>query len=109
LTHLGVFAAVILARLKGPVLWCLASRDLFAPALTRAGLHLDQVIHADTWRDTEVLPVMEGGVSCPGLAGVVGEIPRPGLGRPRWRVELLHCRGAPGGSDLCCWVLEALR
>ena len=34
-----LFTAGILARLKGPVLWCLHSRDLFAPALARVGLH----------------------------------------------------------------------
>ena len=159
-----LFTAGILARLKGPVLWCLASRDLFAPALARAGLHPDRVIYAETWRDAEVLPVTEEGVRCPGLAGVVGEIGRlsltasrrlqlaaeatgvaalvlrrwhgeqsvggagepsaattrwrvtalpssplttPGLGRPRWQVELLRCRGAPAGADGCRWVLEA--
>ena len=31
-----LFAAGILARLPGPVLWCLHSRDLFAPALARS-------------------------------------------------------------------------
>ena len=31
-----LFAGGILARLDGPVLWCLHSRDLFAPALARA-------------------------------------------------------------------------
>ena len=159
-----LFTAGILARLKGPVLWCLASRDLFAPALARAGLHTDRVIYAETWRDAEVLPVMEEGVRCPGLAGVVGEIGRlsltasrrlqlaaeatgvaalvlrrwhgeqsvggagepsaattrwrvtalpstpltaPGLGRPRWQVELLRCRGAPAGAEGCRWVVEA--
>lgn len=160
-----LFAAGILGRLTGPVLWCLASRDLFAPGLARAGLHPDRVIYAETWRGTHVLPLMEEGVRCPGLAGVVGEIgalsligsrrlqlaaeatgvvvlalrrPRdeagsdragrgegsaaltrwriralpsaplatPGYGRPRWQVELLRCRGAPAGADLCSWVLE---
>jgi protein ImuA len=28
----SLFAAAVLARLPGPVLWCLHSRDLFAPA-----------------------------------------------------------------------------
>jgi protein ImuA len=162
-----LFTAGILARLKGPVLWCLASRDLFAPALARAGLHPDRVIYAETWRDAGVLPVMEEGARFPGLAGVVGEIgrlsltasrrlqlaaeatgvvalalrrwrgdaipygsggagepsaaatrwrvttlpsaplPLPGLGRPRWQVELLRCRGAPAGLDQCRWVVEA--
>src|SRR2546423_9392402 len=43
-----LFAAGILARLKGPVLWCLHSRDLFAPALARVGLHPDRVIYCET-------------------------------------------------------------
>jgi hypothetical protein len=61
------------------VLWCLASRDLFAPALARAGLHPDRVFYAETWRHAEVLPVREEGVRFPGLAGVVGEIGRLSL------------------------------
>ena len=65
---------VVLRRLRDPAHG--APRDLFAPALARAGLHPDRVICAETWRDAEVLPVMEEGVRCPGLAGVVGEIGR---------------------------------
>ena len=30
-----LFVAGILARIEGPVLWCLRGRDLFAPALAR--------------------------------------------------------------------------
>ena len=62
-----LFTAGILARLKGPVPWCLASRVLFAPALARAGLHPDRVIYAEAWWDAEVLLVMEEGVRCPGF------------------------------------------
>jgi protein ImuA len=42
-------------------------------------LHPDQVIYAETWRDAEVLPVMEEGIRFPGLAGVVGELGRLSL------------------------------
>jgi protein ImuA len=150
-----LFAAGILARLKGPVLWCLHSRDLFAPALARVGLHPDRVIYCETWKDSEVLPAMEDGLRYRGLAGVVGELSRlplaasrrlqlaaessgvvalvlrcsgkdrdepnaafsrwrispalssndgdPGMGRARWNVELMRCRGAESHS----WVLEA--
>lgn len=151
-----LFIAGILARLKGPVLWCLKSRDLFAPALAAVGLQPDRIIYAETGREADILPVMEEGLRHPALAAVVGEVgklqltpsrrlqlaaehsevlalmlhrPRaagngdvtaavtrwrvtalpsaplavPGIGRARWRVELLRCRGAEAAS----WNLEA--
>ena len=51
-----LFVAGIPARLKGPVLWCLHGRDLFAPALARVGLHPDRVIYCETGNDADVLP-----------------------------------------------------
>ena len=69
-----LLVAGILSRLAGPVLWCLRGRDLFAPALSRVGLHPDRVIFCETWKDSEVLPAMEEGLRCKGLAGVVGEL-----------------------------------
>ena len=155
-----LFAAGIAARLKGPVLWCLARRDLFAPGLLRAGLHPDRVIYAEAEREREILPLIEEGLREKGLAAVVGEVsrlgltasrrlqlaaeatgvtaliirrwwtvaekdlvhlptaavtrwriapapselmPAPGLGRDRWQVELLRCRGAEPRT----WILEA--
>lgn len=154
-----LFAAGILARRGGPVLWCLDRRDLFAPALASVGLHPDRVVYAETHRDAEVLALMEEGLRHPGLAWVVGETGRlgltpsrrlhlaaetsgatalvirrapgrageaapepsaavtrwrigpapsraldaPGLGRGRWQVELVRCRGA----EPCSWLMEA--
>lgn len=155
-----LFVAGILARLKGPVLWCLRARDLFAPALAGAGLHPDRVVYVEAGDDKTVLLVMEEGLRQGGLAGVVGEasrlpmtesrrlqlaaevsgvgawvirrwrraersvefaaptaaatrwriaslpstpLPMPGIGRARWRVELVRCRG--GGP--ATWELEA--
>jgi len=69
-----IFLAGILARLEGPVLWCLRWRDLFAPALHLAGLHPDRVIHVEAGSDTNVLLAMEECLRHPGLAGVVGEV-----------------------------------
>src|SRR5919107_4657565 len=157
----AVFVAGVLARLKGPVLWCLKGRDLFAPALASVGLHPDRVIYAETRRESELLPAMEEGLRHRGLAGVVGEVgrlgltpsrrpqlaaeesgvpgfvirrwrndaerasdaepsaattrwrvtaapsrplPAPGIGRERWLVELIRCKGAEASS----WILEAL-
>ena len=153
------FVAGILARLKGPVLWCVKRRDLFAPGLAAVGLHPDRVLYAESYRDGDVLPLMEEGLRSPGLAGVVAEASQlsfdasrrlqlaaegsgvtafvvrrwkaaaeaalarptaaatrwriaplpsaelavPGLGRPRWRVELLRCRNAEPSA----WIMEA--
>ncbi|MDP5280074.1 damage-inducible mutagenesis protein [Sphingomonas sp. DG1-23] len=69
-----VFLAGILARIEGPVFWCLRWRDLFAPALDLAGLHPDRVIHVEAGSDTNVLLAMEECLRQPGLAGVVGEV-----------------------------------
>jgi protein ImuA len=95
-----LFAAGILARLRGPVLWCLHSRDLFAPALARVGLHPDRVIYCETWKDSEVLPAMEDGLRYSGLAGVVGELTRLPLAQSR-RLQL-----AAEGSGVIALVLR---
>lgn len=158
----ALFAAGLLARRPGPVLWVLQRRDLFAPALAAAGLHPGRVILAEAGggKGAEALLIMEEGLRHPGLAGVVAEVsaritlsasrrlhlaaqaggamaiilrrrpqadgaiaavtrwrigplpsmppvPRaphvPGLGRMRWRLELLRCRGGRTGG----WVVEA--
>lgn len=69
-----IFVAAILARMEGPVLWCLRWRDLFAPALHLAGLHPDRVIHVEVGSDTNVLLAMEECLRHSGIAGVVGEV-----------------------------------
>jgi protein ImuA len=145
----ALFAAGILARTSGQVLWCLARRDLFAPALAQLGLHPDKVIYADVGDEKTVLACFEEGLRHGGLGGVVGEVaklpmaasrrlqlaaeasgtlaiairrwrrsaeaydfgqptasatrwrisalpsaalPVPGIGRPRWLVELIRAR-----------------
>ena len=69
-----IFLTGILARLEGPVLWCMRWRDLFAPALHLAGLHPDRLIHVEAGSDTNVLLAMEECLRHAGLAGVVGEL-----------------------------------
>jgi protein ImuA len=69
-----VFLAGILARIDGPVFWCLRWRDLFTPALDLAGLNPDRVIHVEAGSDTNVLLAMEECLRAPGLAGVIGEV-----------------------------------
>jgi protein ImuA len=156
----ALFAAGILARIPGPVLWCVKSRDLFAPALAQVGLHPNRVVYAEAGDEKTILLVCEEGLRHAGLAGVVAEVSRlpmvasrrlqlaaeasgvvalalrrwrseaaaaefgsptaamsrwriaplpssplrsAGIGRPRWRVELVRCRGAEAAT----WDLEA--
>src|SRR3954464_753477 len=57
----ALFVAGVLARLDGAVLWCLRSRDLFAPALAGVGLHPDRVIFAECSEERTVLLCLEEG------------------------------------------------
>ena len=149
-----LFAAAILARLDGPLLWCVGRRDLFQPGLAGVGLHPDRVLYAETGREADILPAMEEGLRSARVAGVLGELGRlgltpsrrlqlaaessgslalvlrragpcgeanaattrcritmlpsapldaPGLGRARWGVDLVRCRGA----GINAWLLEA--
>jgi protein ImuA len=95
-----LFIGGILARLAGPVLWCCRSRDLFAPALARIGLHPDRVIFCETGKDRDVHPSMEEGLRCAGLAGVVGEVTKLSLTASR-RLQL-----AAGHSGVMALVLR---
>ncbi len=157
----ALFVAGVLARMEGPVLWCLRQRDLFAPALAGVGLHPERVIYAEAGDEKGVLAVLEDALRYGGLAAAVGELGGlamtasrrlqlaaeeggttafavrrwrtpsaaadygqptasvsrwrvsalpgtrevvPGLmGRPRWLVEMMRCRGA----EACEWELEA--
>jgi protein ImuA len=155
-----LFVAGVLARLDGPILWCLHRRDLFAPALAGAGLHPDRVLYAEGGDERTVLLCLEEGLRHAGLAGAVGEVARlsmtasrrlqlaaeasgviafvirrwraaeeggafaqptaavtrwritaapssplpvPGIGRARWRLELVRVRGGEGAV----WEVEA--
>jgi protein ImuA len=60
-------------------------------------LHPDRVIYCETWNDRDVLPSMEEGLRCKGLAGVVGEVTRLSLNESR-RLQL--CAGESGVSAL---------
>jgi protein ImuA len=156
----ALFAAGVVARLRGPVLWCITRPDLFAPALSQAGLGPDRVIYVEAGDEKALMACFEEGLRHPGLAGVVCEtsrlslttsrrlqlaaessgvvglavrrwrraheaadfgqanaattrwrigphpsapLPVPGVGRARWRVELMRCRGA----DAADFILDA--
>jgi protein ImuA len=89
------FTAGIAARLKGPVLWCLTRRDLFAPGLAQVGLHPDRIIYAETCRDADVLPLIEEGLHQKGLGAVIGEVSRLGLTASRRLQVAAEASGVP--------------
>ena len=89
------FTAGIATRLKGPVLWCLTRRDLFAPALMKVGLHPDRIIYAETCRDADVLPLIEDGLHQKGLGAVIGEVSRLGLTASRRLQVAAEASGVP--------------
>jgi protein ImuA len=156
----ALFAAGIMARTTGKILWCVTRRDLFAPALAQAGLHPDRVIYAEVGDEKSVLACFEEGLRHGGMAGVVGEVaklsmtasrrlqlvaetsgtlaiairrwrrmadaadfgqptasvtrwrisalpsepwPVPGVGRPRWLVELIRARA----GECADFIVEA--
>jgi protein ImuA len=82
-----LFTAGILARIDGPVIWCLHRRDLFAPGLVQAGLNPARVIFVETIRETAVLPVVEDCLRQKGVGAVVGEVARLRL-TPSRRLQL---------------------
>ena len=69
-----LFAAGILARTGGTILWCATDSRTFAPGLACAGLHPAQVIHARARDEKTVLLLMEEALRHPGLSGVLGEL-----------------------------------
>lgn len=69
-----LFLGGILARTRGPIIWAVRSRDLFAPALAGVGLHPDRVIYVEAGDTKTVLLVVEEALQHVGLASVVGEI-----------------------------------
>jgi protein ImuA len=149
----ALFAAGIAARTRGQVLWCVTRQDLFAPALTQAGLAADRVIYVEAGDDKAVLSCFEEVLRHAKLRAVVAEVaylsmiasrrlqlaaedsgviglvmrrwrrqaeaaefrqrtaattrwrvsalpsaplPVPGVGRAKWRLELLRCRANNG-------------
>ena len=72
----ALFAAGIVARRPGPVLWCVTRPDLFAPALSQAGLDPDRVIYVEAGDEKTLMTCVEEGLRHRGLAGVVGEVAR---------------------------------
>jgi protein ImuA len=72
-TAAALFAAGLLARTPGDVLWVLEQRDIHPPALAGVGLTPDRVVYVHARKPRTVLLVVEEALRHRGLAGVVGE------------------------------------
>jgi protein ImuA len=102
----AAFAAGRLAGLArrhgGPVLWCLAADDLYAPGLAAHGLPPERLIVARCRDDTDILWAMEEGLRSAALAAVLGEIGTlaPTAGR---RLQLACEAGGVTGFVLRRW------
>lgn len=90
-----LFLAGIAARNPGPVLWIVRRHDLFAPALSQAGLTPERLIYAEARDDAGLLAAMEDALRHRGLAAVIGEVGKASLTATR-RLQL----AAQGGTTL---------
>jgi protein ImuA len=157
----AAFAALVLRRFDGTVLWCASGADLGGAGLAALGLGPELLVVARARCDDDVLWAAEEGLRAGGVAAIVAEaavlpdaagrrlqlaaeaagrplllvrrwreaglarrererpsaaatrwrigaLPSapasgaPGIGAPRWRVELLRCRGGRPGN----WIVE---
>jgi protein ImuA len=98
----ALFAAGIAARTRGKVLWCLTRPDLFAPALSQAGLKSDRVIYLEGGDEKTVLACFEEGLRHGGLGAVVAEVARLPMTASR-RLQLAAERSGTIGIALRRW------
>lgn len=98
----ALFVAGIAARTRGKVLWCLARPDLFAPALSQAGLKSDRVIYIEGGDDKTVLACFEEGLRHGGLGAVVAEVARLSMNTSR-RLQLAAEESGTIGLALRRW------
>lgn len=100
------FAAGIVARTKGQVLWIVGAADLFAPALQQAGLPASRVMFVEAGADRDVLACFEEGLRHQGLGAVVAEVGRLTMTASR-RLQLAAESGGGIGLALRRWRRQA--
>lgn len=80
-------AAFLLGRSRGPVIWALSKRLLFAPGITEVGLDPSRILYVEAGDETSVLATAEEALRHGGLGGVVAECRRLSLKASR-RLQL---------------------
>ena len=91
----ALFTAGIAARTRGKVLWCVTRPDLFAPALSQAGLKSDSVIYLEGGDEKTVLACFEEGLRHGGLGAVVAEVARLPMTASRGQVAKVDFGASP--------------
>lgn len=102
----ALFTAGIVARTKGPVLWCVVRQDLFAPALALAGLSPDRVTYVEAGDEKSLLAFFEEGLRHGGLGAVVAEVARLPMTASR-RLQLAAEAGSTLGIAVRRWRRQA--
>src|SRR5215467_3543160 len=102
----ALFAAGIAARTRGQVLWCVTRQDLFAPALSQAGLAPDRVIYVEAGDEKAVLASFEEALRHNKLGAVVAEVSRLSMTASR-RLQLAAEDSGVIGVALRRWRREA--
>ena len=102
----ALFAAGVAARSGGPVLWCIAKSDLFAPAMAQAGLPPDRLVYVEAGDEEGVLACFEEGLRHNGLSAVIAEVTRFSLTNSR-RLQLAAETGGTIGIALRRWRRQA--
>lgn len=98
----GAFAACLLARLPGPLVWITPQADLYAPGLTACGLDPGRLTLVQARDDEETLAAMETVLREGAAGGVVAEAGR--LGRiPSRRLQLACLKHGGTGFVLRRW------
>ncbi len=92
------FCAMMAAKTRGKIFWCMTRFDIYAPALAQAGLDLDRVVFCKAGSQVELLATAEEALRHRGVGAVVAEVSRLGLTESR-RLKL--AAEASGALGLC--------
>lgn len=102
----ALFAAGVVARTKGKILWCVTNRDLFAPALSQVGLSMRRVIFVEAGDEKAVLACLEEGLRHGGVTAVVAEVARLSMQASR-RLQLAAETSGTMGMVIRRWKRSA--
>lgn len=90
------FCAMMAAKTRGKIFWCMTRFDVYAPALAQAGLDLDRVVFCKAPDQMALLSAAEEALRHRGVGAVVAEVSRLGLTESRRLKLAAETSGALG-------------